>query len=491
VSPSAPSAARASGAALSSDGVSRLLLAAALLLGLVRFFRLGEWSLWIDEALTYSDALHGESFSNPLGYRLFAFYLTLAGDRPDEFTLRLLPAIFGWLCIPLTWWAFRPFSGARAAGAAALLVAVSSWHLYWSQTARFYTLEMALALAGSGIWLRGLRAESRLTVVAGLLVAAAACLAHPGAAFLLPALVVAPWVVHLAGMRLPGIPRPCGRLLLLLALAGALGATPWAAEIWHRWRIVKGGGTPLHFISTTGFYVTPLLGAGALAGGVLAWRRRAAFDCLVLVVCAVVLVEWVVVASLARAAAQYVFYLLPWICVLAASPLGNPTPQARAGAPVPVDATLPVLRRKLQASYMILLLLPALADAGLYFAVRHGERPRWKEAYRYVWNQREPADLIMGMEAPVGEFYLSPDGTKVRRQFHVVYLNREHPEWIDYWARHERRTWYVVNREQLEDWPLDQRRSFERLLREECRLMQAFRVPIEARDLDVLVYLRE
>ena len=37
----------------------RWILFIALGLGLVRFFQLGEWSLWHDEALALSDALDG------------------------------------------------------------------------------------------------------------------------------------------------------------------------------------------------------------------------------------------------------------------------------------------------------------------------------------------------------------------------------------------------------------------------------------------------
>src|SRR5512147_2928464 len=55
--PAATSAAAENAAEGNSTGVraARWLLLLALVLGLLRFFRLGHWSLWIDESLTYTD----------------------------------------------------------------------------------------------------------------------------------------------------------------------------------------------------------------------------------------------------------------------------------------------------------------------------------------------------------------------------------------------------------------------------------------------------
>ena len=58
--------------------------------------------------------------------------------------MRLPAALFGWVGIALTYWAFAPTVGRRTAAAAALVLATSSWHMDWSQTARFYTLEIDL-----------------------------------------------------------------------------------------------------------------------------------------------------------------------------------------------------------------------------------------------------------------------------------------------------------------------------------------------------------
>ena len=59
---------------------ARLVLLLALLVGLVRFVRLSQWSLWIDESLTWTDwhtGLDGGEIKNPFGYALIALFVKL------------------------------------------------------------------------------------------------------------------------------------------------------------------------------------------------------------------------------------------------------------------------------------------------------------------------------------------------------------------------------------------------------------------------------
>jgi hypothetical protein len=141
--------------------------------------------------------------------------------------------------------------------------------------------------------------------------------------------------------------------------------------------------------------------------------------------------------------------------------------------------------------FAALLVLPALADTALYFSVRHGERPRWREAYGFVGAQREPNDLVLGMSAPVGEYYLAPGKTNLRDPRIVGWLDEFHAHVPDEWTALGRRTWFVVRPEYLKTWRPDDLARFRALLREECRLMQNYPVAVEGRDLSVEVWLRE
>lgn len=468
------------------DPLARLFLLAALGIGLGHFFRLGAWSLWLDEALTLADSRRPWQQANPLGYALMGAFLGLFEGRPDEFLLRLPSAALGWLGIPLTWWAFRPVAGRRVAAAAALIVACSAWHLHWSQQARFYTLAQDLSLVGAGLYLRGLRGSTG-SLLAGLGLAALAALAHPSAAFLAGSLLVAPWILRGLGFPLPGLEGRGWKLLLVAGILGAAGGLGWAVDVWRKWDAVKGEGTPVHFVLTTGFYVTPLLWTGVLAGAVLAVLRRATFPALALAVAALDVGGLFATSIFARANAQYVFVALPWLAWVAATPLdplgsaggwGRTTEVARLGS-------------RLKLAYLALLALPALASCVLYLGPRQGERPRWKDAYRHVYGRLERGDLILGMEAVVGEYYLAPGRRDLRDLRQLVWLDSWRSDRPGAWARHARRTWLVVNHEQLQDWEADEREELQEILRRDCRVVAYFPVRVESRDLDVWVYLRE
>ena len=184
-----------------------------------------------------------------------------------------------------------------------------------------------------------------------------------------------------------------------------------------------------------------------------------------------------VLAIHARISAQYVFVLLPWIALLAALPLAE---LARVAAP-----------RWISCAWLVLLAAPALTTCVLYFTVRKGERPQWREAYQFVWNRREADDLVLGMEATVGEFYLAPLATDLRNTTHVAWLDKWRATEPRTWARHARRTWYIFNPEQLLEWDAQQAADFQRLLREECRLVKCYPLYVESRDLSVWVYVRD
>jgi len=461
--------------------------------GLVRFFRLGEWSLWLDEVYTLHDAWqiqqHGFSAwpKNPLGYAMIAAWLRLLDGWPGEVDLRLLPAFFGWLAIPLTAWAFAGVIGTRRAGIAALLVALSSWHVYWSQNARFYTLAQDLSLIGGALVMRGLFATSGprlLATAAGLLIGLTAALAHPSALFLVPAFVVAACVLPVAGVRLTREQLRAQRLLVVAGVLGILAAAPWAWRVAAAYFAAKGfGGAALgawlsgagHLTLTSGFYITPVLGTAALFGAWNGVRERAATEVFIAATCAIVALLALVAAILAKASAQYVFVLLPWIAALATTPF-----RVRGGE---VRFEWSAAR----TAVLLLLALPAAADTALYFAVRHGDRPRWREAFRLAFDQRGQEDLLFCAFAPVAEYYLGPHRRDLRHPLSVMTLDQYQHYFERHWARQGRGAWFVVQRELLQDLPEPERRRLERMFASECKLVAVFEVPSVARELDLWV----
>jgi len=465
-----------------SDEAPDPLLRPALILiaclAALRFLLLGHWSLWHDEALTLADAYHGDGAANPLGYGLFELLYRASSARPDEFLLRLPAALLGCAAILSALWALRPFVGARAATLSALFLAASPWHLYWSQNARFYTLAQTLALLGGGLLLRGLYLDSVRRTLAGLALLAGAALTHPSAAFLIAPLLVVPWIVRFLEWIPPARSRAWGWFAATGLLTLVLGSG-WAFRAWATWEERQGIGSPMHLAKTTGYLLGPLLGAAFLAG---AWRARLWRESFVPLAVTLLACLCAALASfLVRVSAQYVFVLQPWIAAIAGL-LWARSPREEAG------------QQRLRIGLALAVLAPALAESAAYFALRHGDRPRWREAYAYVHEHRAPGDLVLGMDAPVAEFYLDPRATDLRDWRQVTWFDEYRGRTPQDWARYERRTWFVVNRVLFDDWgnlpyAAEHRAEAERILREECDLVASFEVPFTPRDLDVQVYV--
>jgi mannosyltransferase len=134
------------------------LLAASLLLtfalgAVLRVYRLGAESIWLDEAFTIQTA-HGSLSSiveetskdvhPPLYYFAIHYWMDLFGDT--EFSTRLLSALFGVLSI-LAIYKLASLLYDRPTGlVAATLLALSRFHIEFAQEARMYTLLSLLSL---------------------------------------------------------------------------------------------------------------------------------------------------------------------------------------------------------------------------------------------------------------------------------------------------------------------------------------------------------
>jgi len=113
----------------------------------LRLYKLGDKSLWVDEAISFALASTGNEPVEhpPLYFRLLGLTLDLVGSE-EEWALRLLSALCGILAIPLIFFLGRE-AGDRWTGlVAALVLAFSPYHVQISQEARKYALLCLLAL---------------------------------------------------------------------------------------------------------------------------------------------------------------------------------------------------------------------------------------------------------------------------------------------------------------------------------------------------------
>ena len=140
------------------------VLYASILIGaLLRFFRLGHQSIWGDEALTLQVYTGGQDFAQVLSniwqrafhpplYYLIAHYWYELGT--SELMLRFPSAVFGVAAIPVIYLLTRRLFGSGTAAISALIVALSPFHVWYSQEARMYSLQALLILGSMFFFLR-------------------------------------------------------------------------------------------------------------------------------------------------------------------------------------------------------------------------------------------------------------------------------------------------------------------------------------------------
>jgi mannosyltransferase len=166
------------------SAVALLLLAAAMAVGAyLRFDRLGEPSYWLDEILhqNLTTSFMAQPWWQWLG-RLNEehgglYYLTQLATRlfgKSEFAGRSAAALFGLATIPMVWLGVRPLRLPRAyAAVAAILIATSPLHVYYSREARGYALLMFLTAALLAVLLRARSIVTLAVVLLALLYSSA------------------------------------------------------------------------------------------------------------------------------------------------------------------------------------------------------------------------------------------------------------------------------------------------------------------------------
>lgn len=253
----------------------------------LRLAFLGEKSLWLDEAITYRIALLDPAHiwqlqlePHPPLFNLFMHLWVRLGQ--SEFMLRLPAALFGALTLPVLHGLSRKVVGASGALLTTALLAVSPWHIWFSQDARMYVMVTWLAVLAAFCGWRAVQGSAWGYWVGATLATLAAIYTDYIA-------IVWLWVVNLVFLALARRHRqlrPQLKTWALVHLALAIGYLPWMPMLLQHAR----GFIPAQLA----LYALPLLrllrltaapahwemllavaGLVALLGLVFAWRRGA------------------------------------------------------------------------------------------------------------------------------------------------------------------------------------------------------------------------
>jgi len=144
-----------------------IALGLTLLAFILRAYRLGDQSYWIDEAWTvyFAHFSLGEMWHllrnveplPPLYHPSTIYWVKLLGD--SEYALRFLSLVFGVIAVPLTYRLGKDLGDSRLGLLAALLMTVAPYQIWHSQEARMYSILTAASVMSMwgfvNLWQRG------------------------------------------------------------------------------------------------------------------------------------------------------------------------------------------------------------------------------------------------------------------------------------------------------------------------------------------------
>jgi 4-amino-4-deoxy-L-arabinose transferase-like glycosyltransferase len=154
-------------------------LSAVILIGAyLRLTALSRQSLWFDEIdvvvraqRPFGQVLHTfvqQGENGPLYNLMLALWIRLAGI--SEIAVRFPSAVAGTLAIPLIYLLGRRVAGSTVGLLAAALLAISPYHVWYSQEAKMYSIVVLLALASTYAFVAALETNERLWWVAYVVV---------------------------------------------------------------------------------------------------------------------------------------------------------------------------------------------------------------------------------------------------------------------------------------------------------------------------------
>jgi hypothetical protein len=376
-----------------------------------RLYRLEQPSLWYDELRTIHGAITGEeSWSKRLGYWPHRLWLRMQdvpleaelAEAPehwralgiDEVSARLPATLLGILAVPLLFLVGVRVLGSRVSFVAGLLLALSVWHVYWSQSARFYAIQFLfynLSLLYYLDWNASRRWGSAAATMVFLVLAS---LSQPTAVvlygvFLIDAAVKTVW----GNDRRAGL-RVFGALLVPIVLVGAAVAVDVARrpDQWAHF-FEKANLPPGRLVFSGGYAIGPGVVLVALLGGWGALRRRDDRGVTFLVAALIPFIAFSVFGLFGRVELRYCLVALyAWLCLA-----------ALVGIWVFEWAEVPVGR--LVATVLVCCLAGSLLLPLYDYMQANGWRPYIREAAAYVQRERSPGDLVF-MNPDEGSYYL-------------------------------------------------------------------------------------
>ncbi len=368
---------------------------------ILRFHKLGEWSFWIDEMITVNAAQDVAGFdyaTQPIYLALINLALSYLGI--NEWSARLVPALVGVLTIIVLYFPIRKIFGPVVAVFACLLLALSPWHLYWSQNARFYSLLFLLYSLALFFFYFGIEEDRPGYLLLSLCILGLATRERMIALFLVPVAGIYLLLLKILPFeKPPGFrARNLGLLVIPSAILGLVFALPYLREpsIWLD-VFSRINNNPFWIASGVVYYIgLPVICVGT-AGAIYLLRKMDRAVLLLSIGAVVPLFTIMVVSLFHYTANRYVFVSLTSWVVLASVAAKELFVQTQRGV------------RLLVVGVLFLLILSSLSEDMLYYQFQNGNRDDWRSAFEFVSDHREVSDLVVSADPELGAYYLGEE----------------------------------------------------------------------------------
>jgi hypothetical protein len=418
-----------------------LLAAITVLAALLRLYKIGEWSFWIDEIYTINRAqIH---FSDPalllrnlpstlwLPISVILTEVFLNVFRVSEWSARLGSTLIGIVSIPILFFPVRKLVGASTALIFVLLLAISPWHLFWSQNARFYTSLLLFYNLAAFVFFYAIEYDRPVYLIFFYILFYFAVSERLIAVFIFPVILAywfALWLLRFD--RPPGL-RTRNILLIIVPMLGLI--------LFDAFRFIRTGSSiildaikdfssiiiddPIRIFILIVYNIGIPLVCMALLSGIYLIKEKNRLGLFLFISAVLTSVSVAAVSLVAFVVDRYAFMTLPSWILLASF------------------GVIEVYRKFRPRGFLLGIgaLLLLIADASgvhlMYYQLNEGNRPEWRRAFEYVAEHAKEGDIIISPVPEVGSYYTNQD---------VISLGEIIPEQIE---NSEGRYWFVLDSE--------------------------------------------
>ena len=464
-------------------GEYTLLILVTLLAASLRVYKLGDLSYFIDEFRTWDHTLN--LASRPLS-RLFypnsylAFFLltklslTMFGE--SALALRFFPCVFGILTIPLVYFPIKRLFDTYVSLTAVLMIAVSPWHIYMSQMARWYTLLLLVSFLAIISFYFFIESGKKKYLFFYIILSYFAVTVHL-TAFFIPIIAVSYLLFLIVLNRFQNQAQNTKTLvtILVLHIIVFLAFVPKLVGFIEYWREIEGlvGSWGNDLTLKALYLLTPSIVFGASTGLylLLALKDRRGLFLTTYSILPFISLGVLSLLNL-NVSARYLLFTLPAAAIAAGFTISY------------VRIFLFKNSTLLFLSILVITILPSVQTDYLYFTSEYGYRQRSREAFQYVKKRIAKDDqlFVAGIYPPYEQRFYAESLMRVEgidiNDGQLITTNL--PETLDL----GKRTWVITLGRAAED-----PEGFRKWIAEHTRLLAEFPARRGAQDQTLKVHL--